>query len=74
MNEVMYSIVQPELDKAYLGQETIEQALQNAQKKIDTLGKSQSASCSSPYGQQGSPRPAYSEADLASIGVHAYTS
>lgn len=69
-NEVFFSIVTPELDKAYLGQQTIQQALQNAQKKIETLGKSQSASCDSPYGTGGSPQPAMSEADLQKLGIH----
>ena len=74
MNEVFYSIVQPEIDKAFLGKETVQVALQNSQKKIDTLGKSQTASCDSPYGAQSSPRPAYSQTDLTKIGVHPYPS
>jgi multiple sugar transport system substrate-binding protein len=72
MNEVMYDTVEPELDKAYLGKQTIQQALQNAQKKIDTLGKSQSASCDSPYTIGGSPLPAMSETELQKWGVHPY--
>lgn len=73
MNEVFYSVVQPEIDKAFLGKQTVKAALQTAQKKIDTLGKSQSAPCGSPYGANGSPRQAYTKADLNAIGVHAYT-
>ncbi len=72
--EVFNNIVGPEIDKAFLGKQTIQDALQTAQKKTDALGKSQSASCDSPYGSQGSPRPAYSDTDLQKIGVHPYTS
>lgn len=74
MSEVMYDTVTPELDKAFLGQQTVKQALTNAQKKIDTLGASQSASCASPYTIGGSPLPALTEAELTKWGVHAYTS
>jgi multiple sugar transport system substrate-binding protein len=74
MNEVMYDTVTPELDKAFLGKQTVMQAFQNAQKKIDTLGKSQSASCDSPYTIGGSPLPALSETELQKWGVHPYTS
>ena len=73
-DDVFYTIVGPELDKAYLGQETIEQALQNAQKKIDTLGPSQSAPCPSPYGANSSPRQPIPDATLSALGVHPYTS
>ncbi len=72
-NEVFNNIVGPELDKSYLGQQTTRQALETAQKKIDTLGKSQSAPCDSPYGSNGSPQPALSEAELTALGVHPYT-
>ena len=71
MNEVMYDTVQPELDKAFLGQQTINQALQNAQKKIDTLGKSQSGP-PNPYTIGGSPLPAMSETELNKWGVKPY--
>lgn len=75
MNEVMYDTVQPELDKAFLGKQTIQQALTNAQKKIDTLGRSQSCPWSdSPYTIGGSPLPALSDTELAKWGVHPYTS
>ena len=73
MNEVMYDTVQPELDKAFLGQQTPKEALEKAQKKIDTLGKSQSASCPSPYTIGGSPLPAMTEAELNKWGVKPYT-
>jgi multiple sugar transport system substrate-binding protein len=73
MNEVMYDTVEPELDKAFLGKQTIRQALENAQKKINTLGKSQSAPCASPYSIGGSPQPALSDTELAKWGVHPYT-
>lgn len=73
MHEVFYSIVQPAIDNVFLGKGTVEQALADSQKKVDTLGKSQSAPCASPYGAQGSPRPAMSDTDLAKIGVHPYT-
>ncbi len=74
MNEVMYSTVQPELDKAFLGKQTVKEALTTAQKKIDTLGKSQSYSGEgSPYTIGGSPLPAMSETELAKWGVHPYT-
>ena len=72
MNEVMYDTVQPELDKAYLGQQTIKQALQNSQNKINTLGKSQSASCDAPYTIGGSPLPAMTDSELAKWGVKPY--
>jgi hypothetical protein len=74
MNEVMYDTVQPELDKAFLGKQTIQQALTTAQKKIDTLGPSQSSSVPSPYTIGGSPLPALSETELQKWGVHPYTS
>ena len=74
MNEVMYDTVQPELDKAFLGKQTIKEALTNAQKKIDTLGKSQSCTWSdAPYTIGGSPLPALSDSELAKWGVHPYT-
>ncbi|HEY3079869.1 MAG TPA: extracellular solute-binding protein [Chloroflexota bacterium] len=72
MNEVMYDTVQPELDKAFLGQQSVKDALTKAQKKIDTLGKSQSAGCPSPYTIGGSPLPAMSEAELNKWGVKPY--
>jgi ABC-type glycerol-3-phosphate transport system substrate-binding protein len=71
MNEVMYDTVQPELDKAFLGQQTIKQALESAQKKIDTLGKSQSGP-PNPYTIGGSPLPPISEAELNKWGVKPY--
>ncbi len=73
MNEVMYTTVQPELDKAFLGKQTVKDALTNAQKKIDTLGKSQSAGCDSPYTIGGSPLQAMSDTELQKWGVHPYT-
>jgi len=73
-NEVFYSVVQPEIDKAFLGKQTVAEALQTAQKKIDTLGAAQSASCGSPYGANGSPRAGYTTAELNQIGVHPYSS
>jgi len=72
MNEVMYSTVEPELDKAFLGQQTIKQALEISQKKIDTLGKSQSAPCENPYGQNASPQPALPQSELDALGVKPY--
>jgi ABC-type glycerol-3-phosphate transport system substrate-binding protein len=74
MDDVFYTIVQPEIDKAYLGSQSIMQALQNSQAKINTLGPSQSAPCASPYGANASPRQPLSESFLNGIGVHAYTS
>jgi ABC-type glycerol-3-phosphate transport system substrate-binding protein len=74
MNEVMYDTVQPELDKAFLGKQSIKDALTNAQKKIDTLGPSQSyQGGDSPYTIGGSPLPALSDTELAKWGVHPYT-
>ena len=73
MNEVMYDTVTPELDKAFLGKQTVKEALTNAQKKIDTLGKSQNAACASPYTIGGSPLPALTAEELTKWGVHAYT-
>jgi len=72
MNEVMYSTVQPEIEKAFLGQQTIKQALETAQKKIDTLGKSQSAPCDNPYGQNASPQPPLPQDELDALGVKPY--
>jgi ABC-type glycerol-3-phosphate transport system substrate-binding protein len=75
MNEVMYDTVQPELDKAFLGKQTVKEALTTAQKKIDTLGPSQSyKGGDSPYTIGGSPLPALSDAELQKWGVHPYTS
>ena len=73
-NEAFYTVLQPEIDKAFLGKQTIKQALQNAQSKMDTLGASQSATCGSPYGTNGSPRQAYTKEELAQIGVTPYSS
>jgi multiple sugar transport system substrate-binding protein len=73
MNEAFYSIVQPAIDEAFLGKQTIKQALTDSQNKINTLGPTQSAPCGSPYGADGSPRQAYTKAELAAIGVTPYT-
>jgi len=64
-----FNTIGAELDKAYLGKQTIKQALDTTQQKVDALGKSQSASCGSPYGTNGSPQPALSEAELSTLGV-----
>jgi ABC-type glycerol-3-phosphate transport system substrate-binding protein len=72
MNEVMYDTVQPELDKAFLGKQTVKEALQNSQKKIDTLGKSQSSASGAPYTIGGSPLPAMSDSELQKWGVKPY--
>ena len=62
-----------EIDKAFAGQATIEQALQSAQSQANALGAAQSAPCGgNPYGDNVSPRPALPAAELSKWGVQPY--